>query len=234
MSPLTTHKVHVAFTIWRLWSSEDRGGEIQIGAGIAVLDRREFQNSTREIEREVWRSVMAERATGIIPKRENRELSRSTPRGLGAHPFTSLRRLADEVDRMFDDFAFGWRSPGLASWSGAESGMWTPEVEAFQRGDQLVIRADLPGLTKDDLTIDVTEDAVTIRGERKHEHKDEREGYYRSERSYGSFYRVIPLPSGAITEQAKATFRDGVLEVTMPTPPSSTARRLEIGEGSKT
>jgi HSP20 family protein len=92
---------------------------------------------------------------------------------------------------------------------------------------------DLPGLSKDDLSIELTDDAVTIQGERKAEHKEEREGYYRSERSYGSFCRVIPLPDGAMTEQAKANFRDGVLEVTMPAPPVPNARRLEIGEGAK-
>ena len=111
--------------------------------------------------------------------------------------------------------------------------MWAPEIEAFQKGDQFVVRADLPGLSKDDLSINVTDDAVTIQGERKAEHKDEREGYYRSERSYGSFCRVIPLPAGTITDQAKANFRDGVLEITMPAPPASQGRRLEIGEGSR-
>jgi HSP20 family protein len=72
---------------------------------------------------------------------------------------------------------------------------------------------------------------MTIQGERKAEHKEEREGYYRSERSYGSFYRVIPLPEGAMTEQATANFRNGVLEVTMPAPPAPKTRRLEISDG---
>jgi HSP20 family protein len=73
---------------------------------------------------------------------------------------------------------------------------------------------------------------VTIQGARTHEHEEEREGYYRSERGYGSFRRVIPLPQGAITEQAKANFKDGVLEVTVPAPPTSNGRRLEIAEGA--
>jgi HSP20 family protein len=74
---------------------------------------------------------------------------------------------------------------------------------------------------------------VTIQGERRGEKEEEREGYYRSERSYGSFCRVVPLPEGAMTEQAKANFRDGVLEITMPAPPTSKGRRLEIAEGAK-
>jgi HSP20 family protein len=74
---------------------------------------------------------------------------------------------------------------------------------------------------------------VMIHGERKRELEEEHEGLYRSERSYGSFWRVIPLPEGAISEQAKASFRDGVLEITMPAPPTSKGRRLEITEGTK-
>jgi HSP20 family protein len=88
-------------------------------------------------------------------------------------------------------------------------------------------------MTRDDVAVEVTEEAVTIQGERRHESEEEREGFYRSERIYGSFYRVIPLPQGAITDQAKATFRDGVLEITLPAPPSSKGRRLDIGEGPK-
>jgi HSP20 family protein len=136
------------------------------------------------------------------------------------------------MDRLFDDFGFGrrWTSP-----FGRETALeaWAPDVDVFQKNNELTIRADLPGLKREDVTVDVTDDAVTIQGERKHEREEEREGFYRSERAYGSFYRVIPLPQGAITDQAKATFRDGVLEITLPAPPSSKGRRLDIGEGPK-
>jgi len=177
---------------------------------------------------------MADRDTAIRPTREEGgRLARSSTSGRGQSPFRALQRLSDEFDRMFDDFGFGRPSMAMPFWKTAGTEMWAPDIEAFQRGDQLVIKADLPGLSKDDLAIDLTDDAVTIQGERKAEQKEEREGYYRSERSYGSFYRVVPLPDGAITEQAKADFRDGVLEITMPAPPASKGRRLEIGEGAK-
>jgi HSP20 family molecular chaperone IbpA len=105
--------------------------------------------------------------------------------------------------------------------------------QVFYRNHELVVRADLPGMKKDDVSIEVTENAITIAGERHQEHETDREGVYRSERVYGSFYRTIPLPDGAITDQAKASFTDGVLEITMPAPPQSTrARRLEITEGA--
>jgi HSP20 family protein len=172
---------------------------------------------------------MAERHTAMTPKREERSL---TTRGdWGISPFRAFQRMADQVDRIFEDFGLGrrWQSP-LRRETSIDS--WAPDIDVFQRNNELTIRADLPGLNREDVTVDIAEDAVTIQGERKHEHEEEREGYYRSERSYGSFYRVIPLPQGAIADQAKATFKDGVLEVTMPAPPASKGRRLEIGEGA--
>jgi len=152
-------------------------------------------------------------------------------------PFSFMRRFSEEMDRRFGDFGFG-RS--LASGFGGEfegladleSSMWSPQVEAFEREGRLIVRADLPGLTKDDINVDITNDAIKIRGERRQEKEENEEGYYRSERSYGSFYREIPLPSGVNPEEANATFRNGVLEITMPASarqPSS--RRIEIGEG---
>ena len=90
---------------------------------------------------------------------------------------------------------------------------WTPQIEVSHQNNELVVRADLPGLKKDDVSVDITEEAIAISGERRQEHESESGGYYRSERSYGSFYRTIPLPKGAISDQAKATFKDGVLEI---------------------
>jgi HSP20 family protein len=143
------------------------------------------------------------------------------------------------MDQLFGDFGFGG---SLASGFGRELGrladlggpMWLPQVEALERDGQLIVRADLPGLTKDDISVDITNDAIKIRGERRQESEESDEGYYRSERSYGSFYREIPLPSGVNREEANASFRNGVLEITMPAPArQSGSRRIEIGEGSE-
>ncbi|MGE5246135.1 MAG: Hsp20/alpha crystallin family protein [Betaproteobacteria bacterium] len=184
---------------------------------------------------------MAEKRTDVA-QREQRGLARRDP-FLDAGPFRMLERFVDEMDRVFDDFGVGrglmapragslLRSPWRRA--GTELQAWAPEVEIFHRNNELVVRADLPGLGKDDVSVDVTDDSITIQGERRREHEEEREGVYRSERSYGSFYRVIPLPEGAMTDQAKAKFGDGVLEITMPAPPEQVrrGRRLEIGEGS--
>jgi HSP20 family protein len=154
-------------------------------------------------------------------------------------PFSLMRRFSEEMDRLFGDFGFGG---SLASGFGREFGrladlegsMWLPQVEAFERDGKLIVRADLPGLTKDDINVDITDDAIKIRGERRQEKEENEEGYYRSERSYGSFYREIPLPSGVNRDEANASFRNGVLEITMPAPARQTgSRRIEIGEGSQ-
>jgi len=157
-------------------------------------------------------------------------------------PFALMSRISDDMDQMFDRVFrdIGWAprarpSSGLFG-TGPRERRWTPQVEAIQNGDRFVVRADLPGLSKDDVQVDLHEDALTIRGERRTEQKEERDGYYHSEREYGQFYRRIPLPEGTIAESAQATFRNGVLEITMQAPPAEAARgrRLEIADGSET
>lgn len=103
-----------------------------------------------------------------------------------------------------------------------------PRVDVTQHKDELVIRVDLPGLEKNDVKINVGEDAITIHGERHRAPEEERDGVYRTERSYGVFYRTVALPAGAITDQAKASFKNGVLEIRMPAAPSAEGRPLEI------
>jgi HSP20 family protein len=116
--------------------------------------------------------------------------------------------------------------------SGLVPAEWSPKIDVLQREGQFVVRADLPGLTKEDVKVEVADDVITIQGERKQEKKEERKGYCYSECSYGSFYRAIPLPEGAEGSKATAEFRKGVLEVTVPaaTPPVRKARRLEVRE----
>jgi HSP20 family protein len=153
-------------------------------------------------------------------------------------PFSLMNRFADEMGRLFDDFGFGrsWFGPfeksGL-SMSGLgdfNQTLWSPQIEAFEREGKLIVRADLPGLSKDDVKIEISDDLLIIKGERRQENEESREGFYRSERSYGSFYRVIPLPEGVEPDNAVAEFRDGVLEITMPAPQRQQRRRsIEIG-----
>jgi HSP20 family protein len=164
------------------------------------------------------------------------------PAWAGSSPFTFMRRFSEEMDRLFEDFRVGggFLAPsfgrGLERLGELERSAWSPQVEVFERGGQLVVRADLPGMTRDDIDVDITDDALVLRGERKSEREEDEEGYYRTERSYGSFYRQIPLPEGASAENAAATFRNGVLEITMPAPERAEQpqrRRLEIREGAE-
>ena len=134
-------------------------------------------------------------------------------------PFDS--RLTDEMSRFF----------GRLGLSGEFLGgdRWLPQVDVLRRGDELVVRADLPGLSKDDISVDVSDNMLTIRGERQEETTDEGEGYYLHERRAGSFYRSIPLPDGADVEHARARFTDGVLEVSVPAPKEGErGRHIEI------
>lgn len=155
---------------------------------------------------------------------------------LAATPFTFMRRFSEEMDRLFSDIGFGndWLAPVLGR-ATAPPGFWSPQIEAFERDRELVLRADLPGLTRDEVDVELSDEGITIQGERKSEHTEDRDGYYRSERSYGKFYRRIPVPEGVKTDEAKASFNNGVLEITMPAPQRGERkpRRLEVGGDSR-
>ena len=149
------------------------------------------------------------------------------PRDLwNTSPFELMRRFTDEMDHVFSGF-------GLSSGaSGHSTAMWTPTVEVFERDNHLIVHAELPGLNKDDVKVEMTDDGLVIQGERKREHEERQEGFYRSERSYGQFYRLIPLPEEAQVDQAKAQFENGVLEITVPIPAAQQRHRsipIEIG-----
>jgi HSP20 family protein len=111
-----------------------------------------------------------------------------------------------------------------------QMGDWSPAIDAYQRGNEFVIRAEVPGMQRQDLTVEVGDDEVTLHGERKREFEQDREGVFWTERSYGSFTRVIPLPPGVISDSAKATFNNGILEIVMqaPSPEERRGRRLDI------
>ena len=141
------------------------------------------------------------------------------------NPFSLMRRFGEDMEQLFDEFGFGRLMPRRFD----QVALWAPQVEVLQRKGQLVIRADLPGINKDNVKVELRDDSIVLRGERQEEHKEEREGFFRTERSYGTFYREIPLPEGVDTSKASATFRDGVLEISMPASQDETlGRQLEI------
>ena len=153
-------------------------------------------------------------------------------------PFQFMRRMSQEMDRVFDrvfgDFTGSRRSSPASAFGGdahhPQQALWSPRIEAFQNESRFVVRAELPGLKKEDVNVNVTDQAIILEGQRKTEQEETRDGFYHTERSYGSFYRAIPLPEGTITDSAEAHFTDGVLEVTLQAPPSDVrrGRRVEI------
>jgi HSP20 family protein len=106
--------------------------------------------------------------------------------------------------------------------------MWAPQIEVFERNEKFFVRVDLPGLKKEDLKIQVAHDELTIEGERKLEKEEKEEGLYRSERTYGRFFRRIGIPEHVKAEQAVAVFKDGVLEIEMPAIPVPEVRKRTV------
>jgi HSP20 family protein len=145
----------------------------------------------------------------------------------GRDPFSMMQRLSEEMDELFDSFFYG---RPLGRRQSQLPSLWSPEVEVCEEGNQLRICVDLPGVSKDNIKVDLHEGVLTIQGERREERSEggEQQGFRRSERRYGSFYRSIPLPEGADAEQAQAQMKDGVLEITFPMTPPKQAKRLQI------
>ena len=135
-------------------------------------------------------------------------------------PLGLMRRFADEMDRAFSNF--GVTSAGT---TGAQELAWMPAIEVREADNNLVVSAELPGLSEKDVKVEATPEGLVIQGERKQEYTGEEGGFQRTERSYGRFWRLIPLPEGANVEQARASFENGVLQVTIPVPESQQNRR---------
>jgi len=159
--------------------------------------------------------------------RASQASSRGMPPAHRASPFGFMRRFSEEMDRLFEDFT-GTDFPSL--FGGFGRGTSWPQIEMHQRDNQLVVCADLPGVSKDDVQIEIADGVLSITGERRHATESTEKGIHRSERSYGSFCRRIAVPEGADVEHANASFHDGVLEITIPTPPAAMkhGRRIEI------
>lgn len=126
-------------------------------------------------------------------------------------PFSLLDELRDELDRFWE----GARLPRVE----AETKMtWWPKLDIYEKKNQLVVKADLPGMSKSDVDVAIEEGDLVVRGERQEEAEVEEENVYRVERSWGKFFRRVPLTFEVDPAKVQATFKDGVLEVTMPLP----------------
>jgi HSP20 family protein len=129
-----------------------------------------------------------------------------------------------EFQRLFEEF-FG---RGEGEESGWLTGTWAPPVDLFETDDAFMLKAELPGLTKDDIHIDVHERTLTLRGERKHETEVKRDHYHRQERAYGSFQRSFWLPTMVNVDNVQASFKDGVLELRLPKHEAAKPKHIPI------
>lgn len=136
-----------------------------------------------------------------------------------------FEQLREEMDRMFETAPLA--RTGFMPW---REMTFVPALEIAEKANALVVKADLPGLKKEDVKVEATPEGLTITGERKEEREEKREGYFRTERLYGAFERFVPLPDGAVIDKAAAEFKDGVLIVNVPlgTAPKPEVKTLPI------
>jgi HSP20 family protein len=142
-------------------------------------------------------------------------------------PGREVDSLQSEVNRVFDAFFGTSAVPTRAR-------RWVPAMDLVETEDHLVLRADLPGMSRDDVEIEIKDGALTISGERKAEHEQNTEGYYRVERASGRFARSLTLPEGTEPDGVDASFENGVLEVRIPKPAQRKPHRIEIRGGEHT
>lgn len=145
---------------------------------------------------------------------QNKLEKREAPKGLMS--MESVSQWERDMERMFEDF---WRRPFLAPWHlrhRLTSTIQAPPIDIYQDKDNVIVKAELPGLTKDDIEVNVVGSILTIKGEKRREKEVKEEDFYQSERSYGGFVRTVELPVDVKFDQADAKFKDGILEIKLP------------------
>ncbi len=137
-------------------------------------------------------------------------------------PFRDLMTLQQRINRMFDDVVPRSGRTELATTN------WSPSVDIYERPEEIVIEAELPGMTKENVSVNLENGVLTIQGERKLEHEDKRENYHRIERAYGTFMRSFTLPSHVNVEKIDAQFKDGVLQVRLPKREEAKPKQINV------
>jgi HSP20 family protein len=130
--------------------------------------------------------------------------------------------MQQEMNRLFDEF-FGE--------SRDDEGSWLPAIDVSETDDEMIVRAELPGMVQEDIQLNLQENVLTLKGEKKKEEKEEQENFHRVERSYGSFSRNLTLPANVKAEQIQASFKDGVLLITLPKSEEAKAKKIAITTG---
>ena len=144
-------------------------------------------------------------------------------------PARELNSLQSEMNRLFNTF---FDAPSGGGGNGGSLRRWIPPMDLVETEDQYVLRADLPGMTEDDINIELENNVLTVSGERKSEEEHKGEGYFRVERAFGTFARTLTLPDGVNADAVVASFEQGVLEVRIPKPEETKPRRVAISVGA--
>ncbi len=136
-----------------------------------------------------------------------------------------FREMEEEMERFFEEWPFRWRPWTRRALRARE---WTPRVDMFDRQDRVIVKAELPGVNKEDIDVSVAGGVLTIKGERKPEEGVKDEDYYCCERYRGKFYRAIQLPTDVDTDKVEANYKNGVLEITLPKVPEVTPKKISV------
>ena len=139
-------------------------------------------------------------------------------------PWRKSTSFEDRMNRFFDDAFLPtvWLDDGLGA-----SG-WKPMVDVYESDDKIVIKAELPGVDKKDIEVDLTDHVLTLKGERSYENEVKEENYYRKERAFGKFNRAFNLPTELDRDKIKADFKDGVLKIDIPKPEEQKPKKISI------
>jgi HSP20 family protein len=156
----------------------------------------------------------------LMPIGRDRDVARRD-----ANSFDSLQR---EIDRVFDTFARGWPGFGLPAATTAAAAAIMPRMDVTESASAYEITAELPGLEEKDVQINVTDNVLSIRGEKKAEKEEKDKNYHLVERSYGSFARSLELPAGVNIDAIQASIANGVLKVTVPKPAPAQVKKVEV------
>lgn len=139
-----------------------------------------------------------------------------------AAPLHDLNRIRSEINRLFED-PLGFMPPGTSFFEG-----WEPAVDVYEDRDHVLVRAELPGMKKEDISVSLTGNVLSIAGERRHEKQDQGSEVFRAERYFGRFQRTLMLPHTVDTKDVQTTYQDGILSITLPKSDEARSRQIEI------
>ena len=140
------------------------------------------------------------------------------------NPYRDMMTVRDEMNRVFNEF-FGRGSQEEGTWY---AGVWSPPVDIYETDEALIMKAELPGFSKDDISIEIKENTLVMKGERKRQDEVKEGNYHRTERVYGAFQRSFLLPTTVEHDKVKASYKDGILELHLPKAPAAQPKRIAV------